>query len=146
MPQLQEAYIDTGKVYFLYRDFPLTQAHPAALLAAHVSRCAAAQEAFWPMHDRLFQGQDVGEWRSGGQADFQTFLGYAADLGLDTGELQTCVESNQFASQIERDLNEGVAYGVRGTPTFLVNGELFVGAQPFAAWQSKLDALLAEQE
>ena len=66
--QIQAAYIDTGKVYFQYRDFPLVDIHPGALLAAHAANCAAEQGAFWPMHDQLFQGAAAQAWGSGDTA------------------------------------------------------------------------------
>jgi protein-disulfide isomerase len=132
-------------VYFVYRDFPLVDIHPGALLAAHVANCAAGQGGFWSMHDRLFEGAAAHTWGSGGAEDFKTFLGYAAELGLDVGELRQCLDSNQQASRIAADYREGAERGVRSTPTFLINGQPFVGAHPYADWQRYLDKLLAQR-
>lgn len=129
-------------MYYIYRDFPLMQIHPGALLAAHAANCAGAQGSFWPMHARLFMGQDAGEWGQGDTRDMQTFLGYAAELGLDGAAFAQCVRENRFAPLIEHDYNQALQQGIRSTPSFMINGELFIGAQPFSAWQQKLDTLL----
>ena len=130
-------------MYFVYRDFPLVDIHPGALLAAHVANCAADQGSFWPMHDRLYAGAATHEWSSGSGEDFKTFLGYARDLQLDLGTLQQCINSNQQAQQIAADYRAGAERGVRSTPTFLINGQPFIGARPYADWQRYLDSLLA---
>jgi protein-disulfide isomerase len=130
-------------VYFVYRDFPLVDIHPGALLAAHVANCAAAQGSFWPMHDRLFAGAAAREWSSGSIEDFKTFLGYAQALQLNLDTLQQCINSNQQAARIAADYRAGAEQGVRSTPTFLINGQPFVGARPYADWQHYLDSLLA---
>jgi protein-disulfide isomerase len=114
-------------------------------MAAHVANCAGDQGGFWPMHDRLFQEAGQRAWGKGDAEDFKRFLGYAADLRLDVPALQRCVESNAYAPAIEADFREGVQYGVRSTPTFVINGKLLVGAHPFATWQRVLDDMLAEQ-
>ena len=141
-PQLEAQYINTGKVYFVYRDFPLVDIHPGALLAAHVANCAADQGSFWPMHDRLYAGSAAHEWSSGSGEDFKTFLGYAQERQLDVGTLRQCINSNQQAPQIAADYRAGAERGVRSTPTFLINGQLFIGAHPYADWQLYLDSLL----
>lgn len=146
MPALEAEYIETGKVYFVYRDFPLVDIHPGAVLASHVAHCAGAQDAFWPMHDRIFAGLTANEWGQGDLADFETFLAYADELDLDRDELRACVEENRSAPQIEADYREALELGVRSTPTFVVNGQLLVGAHPIDTWRSVLDQMLAEQE
>ena len=115
------------------------------MLAAHVANCAGDQNAYWPMHDQLFGGTSAHSWGSGDANDFSTFLGYADGLKLDTQQLDQCVRANKYADQIEADFREAAALGVRSTPSFVVNGQLLVGAQPFEIWQELLDKLLAEQ-
>lgn len=133
-------------MYYLYRDYPLYTIHPGALLAAHTANCAGTQGGFWPMHERLFQGQEVGEWGRGGARDFKTFLGYATELGLDAQVLEQCVVSERFTEQINQDYNDATERGVRSTPSFIINGELFIGAQPYARWKERLDTILAEKQ
>jgi protein-disulfide isomerase len=121
------------------------QIHPGALLAAHAANCAGAQDSYWPMHSRLFQGQDAGEWGQGDARDLQTFKSYAVELKLDVAAFEQCVKENRFAPVIENDYNQAIQQGIRSTPSFLINGEPFIGAQPFSAWQQKLDSLLADK-
>src|SRR5438132_1141811 len=91
-PQLEANYINTGKVYFVYRDYPLA-IHPGARLAAAAANCAADQASFWPMHDRLYKGAVDGEWSGGDAADRSVFLGYAQALKLDVGTFQRCLDT-----------------------------------------------------
>jgi protein-disulfide isomerase len=142
MPQIKAQYIDTGKVYFVYRDLPLTTIHPGALLASHVAGCAAEQNRFWPMHDRLFEGAAAREWGRGDQADYDTFLGYARALGLDEARLDECLRTNQRGSLIEDDMRAALDRGFQSTPAFLINGRPLIGAQPFEVFQQVFDQLL----
>jgi protein-disulfide isomerase len=128
----------------VYRDFPLVDIHPGALMAAHVANCAGDQGGFWPMHDRLFSGAAERAWGKGDAADFQTFLGYAAELELDVPALRQCVEVNHHAPSVEADFADGARRGVRSTPTFTINGKLLVGAQPFSVWREILEDLLTK--
>lgn len=132
----------TGKVYYIYRDLPLVQIHPGALQAAHAANCAADQGKFWPMNERLFAGQASREWGSGGQQDAQVFATYAQELGLDSVALQACIEDNRHAAQIEADLREAAGRGLNSTPSFVVNGQVVLGARPFASWKQLFDTIL----
>ncbi len=142
-PLIERQYVHTGKVRLVYRDLPLSNIHPGALLAAHAARCAADQGAFWPMHARLFAGQEAGEWGSGGSADLTTFVRYADELRLDRAALRACIESGQHAGQIDADMQAARDYGINSTPVFLVNGAPVIGAQSFAVWKRRLDEMLS---
>lgn len=138
-PQLQEKYIDTGIVRYVFKDFPLQSIHPEATIAAEAARCAGDQGAWLEMHDVLFGSQ--GEWS--GRSDILTlFNSYAADLGLDTAVFQACVESRQYTDAVEADLQEGISLGVQGTPSFFFNGYFLSGAQPFEVFEQAIDQLL----
>jgi protein-disulfide isomerase len=126
----------------VFRDFPLTDIHPGAVLAAHVANCSAEQGTFWQMHTRIFEGQLAREWGGGGLADLETFQSYAADLGMDSGALRACVESNRYAGQIEDDVRSALDLGIRSTPSFVINGRPLIGAQPFEAFQRAFDRIL----
>jgi protein-disulfide isomerase len=141
---IEEQYIKTGKVYFIYRDLPLTQIHPGALLAAHAANCAAEQGAFWPMHDRIVAGYMAREWSNSTQRDLQIFAGYASELGLNSDVLQSCVIESRHAAQIEADVRSAVERGINSTPAFLVNGRPVLGALPFERWQQLFDTLLTQ--
>lgn len=144
MPQIKENYIDTGKVRYVFKDFPLTF-HPHAQKAAEAARCAGAQGAYWEMHDLLFARQR--EWASQGQPQvLDSFVSYAQELDLDAAAIRSCLDSEQFAPQITQDLKEGQQAGVQGTPSFLINGQLLVGAYPFERFQQMIEAELAKEE
>ncbi|MGQ9548192.1 MAG: DsbA family protein [Roseiflexus sp.] len=145
-PLIEERYIRTGKVRFVYRDFPLMSIHPGALLAAHIANCAGEQGAFWQMHTRIFEGMTQREWSSGNASDFRTFLNYAETLGLDAGEVQQCVESDRYGARIQEDILAAQQAGVRSTPSFLINGQLLVGAQPFEVWEQIFERILSTQK
>lgn len=132
---IQSNYIDTGKVKFVYRDFPLNSIHPQAQKAAEAAECAGEQGKYWEMHEKLFT-QGV----SGGVASFKQ---YAADIGLDTGEFNSCLDSGRMAGEVAKDLRDGQGAGITGTPGFIINGKLVSGAQPFSVFQQEIEAALA---
>jgi len=140
MPEIRKKYIDTGKVRYIFRNFPLSF-HPHAQKAAEAVHCAGAQGAFWPIHDKLFSAQ--GEW-SGLAEVTDAFTGYAGELGLDAAAFRACLESGQFAAQVAQEVKEGQAAGVGGTPSFLINGQLTVGAPPYSEFERRIEAELAK--
>ena len=133
---LEQNYIDTGKVNLVYRDFPLSF-HPSAQKAAEAAECAGEQGEYYEMHDMLFESGVAG-----GVAQFKQ---YAATLGLDTGAFNSCLDSGAMEAEVQKDMADGSAAGVSGTPSFVINGELLVGAQPFAAFKQVIDRQLAAQ-
>lgn len=125
-----------GQVRFVYRDFPLMSIHPRAQLAAEVAECAGEQGQYWPMHDALFA--DQAGWRSAAKP-FERFGLYATQLGLDSGAFSECLKSGRFTGEVQADLEAGIALGITGTPTFIINGKKVSGALPFAMFQSLLE-------
>ena len=119
-PFLQDRFIDEGLANFVYYDFPLPH-FPHSFLAARAARCAGDQDAYWPYHDRLFASQS--EWS--GQSDpFSSFVGYAADLGLNRGDFRSCLGSDEHAEVVSANIELGRRLGVSGTPgIFLGTGE-----------------------
>jgi protein-disulfide isomerase len=141
LPKIDEAYIQTGRVRYVVKDFPLPS-HANAQVAAEAARCAGAQGGYWAMHGRLFEGQK--EWAPQAEAAvIETFVGYAQDLGLDGEALRRCVESRQFGELIRQDQWEGQQAGVQGTPSFLINGRLLAGAYPYDRFVEIIEAALA---
>jgi len=134
-PQLKREYIDTGKVRFVYRDFPLSF-HKNAALAAEAAQCAHEQEAFWELHDRIFASQ--GEWAGSAEAK-EIFVQYAEELGLDREKFRECLDSGRYREEVQGDFKDGISYGVRGTPTFFRGGRKLVGAQPFSVIQQVIE-------
>ncbi|HSN75143.1 MAG TPA: thioredoxin domain-containing protein [Anaerolineae bacterium] len=141
LPQLQP-YIDDGTVLYVFKDFPLTSIHPQAPKAAEAARCAGDQEAYWPMHDLLFQNQQ--QW-SGQATAVDIFKGYAGQLGLNQTTFDQCLDSGQHAAVVEANLQEGVGFGVRGTPAFFINRTLLPGAYPIEAFQQLIQEAQAQQ-
>ncbi len=128
LPQIIRELIETGRVYYIMKDFPLDQLHPQARAAAVAARCAGEQEADWPMHDLLFARQQ--NWS--GQANVNAiFASYAAELGLNEAAFGECLSSGRYDAAVEQNLQEGLSLGVRGTPAFFINGFPISGAQPF---------------
>lgn len=148
LPLIQENYIDTGKVKFVYRDFPIEGIHPnGAMPAAMASECADEQGMFWEYHDKLFQTQR--SWESLPRADVAAqFKVYAEEFGLNTEQFNECLDSGKYFEEVNRDYQEAVAYGVTGTPGFFIGSEesgfiKISGAQPYSSFQRILDQLLA---
>ena len=113
---------------FVFRNFPLTEIHPHALHAALAAEAAAAQDKFWQMHDYIFHHQHTLE-----DSDLEQF---AEAVGLDLQQYARDMTERPYISRIEEDLKSGIRSGVRGTPTFFINGVLYPGS-----WEH--DALLA---
>jgi protein-disulfide isomerase len=137
MPTIEERLINTGRLRWRYRDFPLQQ-HPFARLAAHSAACADEQGKYWGQHERIYQGQQ--EWAASGSAA-PIFRNYAQAAGLDLGRYDTCMESGKYAGRIQADYNSGVELGVSSTPTLLVNGRLYRGRFDSDAITKLVDSL-----
>ncbi len=146
LPLIEKNYVETGKVKFVYRDFPIPSIHPNAIPAALAAECADDQGLFWEYHDKLFENLVM--WENLDQQNVvRTFEQYAEDLGADTDTFNSCLESGKYLEEVQNDLNDGVSYGVNGTPGFFIGNEkigytMVSGAQPYAAFQQLLDQLL----
>ena len=132
--QLIDDYVKTGKVRIIYRDFPLSF-HPEAEPAALAAECANEQGKFWEFHDKVFVDQD--------SMSIAQYKKWAQELGLNTGQFNSCLDSKKYLAEVQKDFSDGAAAGVSGTPTFFINGQNIVGAQPYAAFKSLIDSLLA---
>jgi len=128
--------VDKGDVRYCVKDYPLpfhTEADEASLAA----NCAGDQKKYWEMHDTLFKNVD--SW-AGSSNPKDIFTGYAKDLGLDEKKFTSCMDDTNKVAEIQQDISEGSAIGVSGTPSFSINGQLLVGAQPWAAFKTIIDA------
>jgi protein-disulfide isomerase len=110
--KVQEAMGDGLR--FVFRNFPITTAHPHAEQAAEAAEAAAAQSQFWPMHDLLYENQQ--------RLDAGDLLAFADRLGLDVDRFERELEQHVHAARVHEDFMSGVRSGVNGTPTFYVNG------------------------
>ena len=131
-PQIKQQY--EGKIRFVFRDFPLSTIHENAEKAAEAAGCANEQGKFWEYHDILFNNQQA--------LDVASLKNYASQLGLDTTAFNQCLDTGTRAQEIQKDYQDGISYGVTGTPAFIVDGLLMVGAQPLANFQAAIDAAL----
>jgi protein-disulfide isomerase len=118
-----------GKIRLIYKYYPLTKIHKNAMPAAHAADCAAAQDHFWPYHDRLFETQM--SWAPL-QDPTTNFMAMAQEVKLDMPKFQACYADPRRLAAIEQDTQEAVARQVTATPTFFVDDERLVG-QVFAS-------------
>ena len=132
MPTLKELRTKYGdKMRLVWKDFPLTQIHPQAFVAAQAGNCAREQGKFWEYHDKLFGNQ------SALQPD--SLKKYAADVGLDTAKFNQCLDSAKYEARVQDALGTGGHLGISSTPTVFVNGRMINGAQPIEVFQSVID-------
>jgi protein-disulfide isomerase len=137
MPTIDERLIQTGRLRWRYRDFPLQQ-HPYSRLAAHSAACADEQGKFWPQHQRIYEGQP--EWSASRDAA-DIFRRYAGETGLDLRRYDACMSAGKYAGRIQASLDEGVRAGVSSTPTLLVGGRLYQGRFDSDAITKLVDSL-----
>lgn len=111
-----------GQVTFVFRNFPLTQIHPNALVAAAAAESAGLQGKYWEMHNKLFESQDA--WKNVSVKDrVTTFTNYAKDLGLDVEKFKADIVSENVSKKVSYDLALGKKIKVNSTPTFVLNGK-----------------------
>jgi len=136
-PELRKKYIDTGKLRFYSRDLPL-EMHSNAFHAAEAARCAGDQGKFWEMRDVLVSNAN--------KLAPDDIAGYAEHLNLKMPAFRSCLDSGKHRQTIQNDVAEAASLNIGGTPSFVigrstadgVDGEVFVGAQPLAAFEAKL--------
>jgi protein-disulfide isomerase len=144
-PRLQAKYIETGKVRFVYRDYPRSD-QGIGVEAAVAARCAGAQGQYWPMHDRLFSERS--------RLDSGSFKSYAKVIGLDETAFAKCFDDREYLESIFRDRQEANRWGFHGTPGFIlmrtVGGPTekepaiaIPGAVPFEDFAEEIDRMLA---
>lgn len=132
--RIQEALGD--KLKFIFRNFPLAEAHPHATSAAISSEAAGAQGKFWEMHDLLFENQFNLR-----DADILT---YAAKAGTNAQQFKSDLEKPAFSDKIEADFESGIRSGVNGTPSFFINGRKFGGDWSEEPFLHHLQSVLAK--
>jgi len=148
--ELVKKYIDTGKAKLVFRDFPLSFHDPMASKEAIAATCARDQggdKKYYEFHDEIFK-RTTSNGNGLDDAKIQTI---ARDLKMNISTFTTCLSNTAKADEVKKDIADGSAAGASGTPTFLIgkstsdgniDGDLLVGAQPFAAFQAVIDPLL----
>jgi len=142
-PKIKETYIDTGKVQYIFRDFPLMQIHPLARVASVAANCGGRQGKYWEMHHALFENQK--------RLGPELYKELAQNLSLDLAKFEACLQDPAEEQEVDKDLAYGQSVGVRGTPHYflgrieggdLVDVKRVNGAQAYPAFASILDELL----
>jgi protein-disulfide isomerase len=143
LPALKKEYIETGKVRYVFRDYPIDQLHPQARKAAEAAHCAGEQGKYWDMHDVLFQNAKA--------LGLPQLTEHARAIGLDGPAFDACLSSGRHAARVERGVTDAAAAGVQGTPGFVIGktiagdvieGTPVRGAQPLETFRQLIDRAL----
>ncbi|MBU2591876.1 DsbA family protein [Patescibacteria group bacterium] len=148
--QIKKDYIDTGKAIFVFRDLPLPFHNPAAEREAMAVECAREQggdQAYYQYHDLVFETTPG----NGGGIDIAGLGKLAADIGLDSSKLKSCLIGEKYKDEVAKDLSDAANAGINGTPAFVigklgkdgsVEGPIVVGAQPYESFKVIIDQQL----
>jgi protein-disulfide isomerase len=137
MPTIREQLIQTGKVRWRHRDFPLPS-HRYSRYAAHAAHCAGEQGRFWEMHDQLFFNHS---WAQTGRDPKRLFRSFAEAVGVDLRAYGACMESERHAGRIEASRLEGEQRNVSGTPSFFINGRPYTRGWSSDAFKAAVDSV-----
>jgi len=147
MPLIEKEYISTGKISYVFMNFPLAM-HKFAFKASEAGLCAGDQSKFWEMHDKLFENQRA--------LEEQDLIKYAEAMGLDMTKFKSCLDTGKYSELIKDAIAEGGKAGISGTPTFLLGfaetgGKVkavkkIVGAQPYPSFKVVIDAMLSSEK
>jgi protein-disulfide isomerase len=137
-PSILSDYVNKGLVKFTFRHYAFLGQE--STWASEAAECANEQGRFWDYHDYLYNHQ--GQENSGAfsKANLEKF---ASDLGLNTQQFNSCLDSDKYAKAVSDDTTAGQNAGVTGTPSIFVNGQLIVGAQPYSAFKTVIDQALS---
>jgi protein-disulfide isomerase len=138
-PQLEREYVRSGKVRWVFINFPLTSIHRHASAAAELALCGARQQKFWRVHDLLFQYQET--WAPLKEAG-PFFVSLADSARLSKKELLACLETPETRKSVQADAEGAARSGATSTPTFYIEGGLLEGAQPVSVFRQVLDSVL----
>jgi len=131
-PLIEENYIKTGKVKYIFRNFPL-RIHKNSDKSAQAAECANEQGKFWEYHKILFERQL--DWAN----NPEKLKDYAQELALDKERFDNCLDSGKYKWEVKQDFNDGLNLGISGTPTFFINNIKVVGAQSFDAFKQIIE-------
>jgi protein-disulfide isomerase len=148
LPQLEKDYIKTGKLKYVFRDFPMEAIHRDAVKAAEAARCAGEQGHYWGMHHRLFGNSEA--------LALEHLSGHAKSLCLDVANFDECLDTLRYAGEVRKSFTEGVQVGVRGTPTFFLGQtapdgsvkarRVMRGAQRYPVFKEAIEAMLSSPQ
>jgi protein-disulfide isomerase len=133
LPLIKEKFVDTGYVKFVYRDLPF---QPNAQKAAEAAHCAREQGKFWEYNDKLLTNQQA--------LAVNNLKAYAVDLGLDTTQFNTCLDTSKYATQVQASAQTAQTLGISGTPGFIINGRSVSGAQPYDRFEQIICSIIPQ--
>ena len=137
-PAIQRDFINTGKVRWIFINFPLTSLHPNAAAAAEFAMCAAKAGRFWPIHDLIYRNQAT--WAP--LADpAPVLLSFADSIGLARDALRPCLDQGLMRELVRRDAEAAARAGANSTPTFFIAGGLLRGMVPPEVFEPLLDSI-----
>ena len=137
-PILEREYIATGKVRWIFINYPLVSIHPNAVPAAELAMCAGRAGRFWEAHDLVFKTQKV--WAP--LKDPGPFLASLLDsLKLKRPAILQCLQKGETRAEIQSDVEGSIRAGAQSTPTFYIEGGLMLGAQPVGVFRQVLDSI-----
>ena len=137
-PLIEKEYIATGKVRWIFINYPLTQLHPNAVAAAEFAACASRQGRFWPTHDRIYATQE--QW-AGLKNPGPFFVAQMASLGLSREPMLSCLGKGETRAMVRLDAQGAVRSGATSTPSFYIEGGMLSGAQPIEIFRQVLDSV-----
>jgi protein-disulfide isomerase len=149
-PRIEQDYVQTGKVRYVFRDFPLQNIHPLARRLAEVAQCAFAQKQFWQMRNVLF-------FKQASLTTDEAILNEAKQIGIDTSTFRRCLHDGGNAQKVSQEIAEASANGVTGTPTFFLGRsdsesnkikvlKVIVGQQPYGNFQQAIELVAAKDK
>lgn len=142
-PAIKKNYIDTGKLKYIFSDFPIATLHPQAPKAHEAAHCAGEQNQYWAMHDILFENSK--------DLSVPSLKRYAEEVGLDGNQFNDCLQTGRYAGKVNQEIAEGRKAGMSGTPSFVIGpsgsgeqitGTVVVGAQHAATFNQVIDKAL----
>jgi len=139
-PELERRYVRTGKVRWVFINFPLTSIHQHAAAAGELALCAARQGGFWKVHDLLFQYQQT--WTPLKEVG-PFFVSLGDSAGLSKKSLVACLEAGETRKDLQSEADGAQRAGATSTPTFYIEGGLMTGALPVTVFRRVLDSIYA---
>ena len=144
-PQIAAEYIKTGKIQYMFVDYPIAQLHPAAARTHEAANCAGDQGKYWEMHASLFNNPVA--------RDDAALTALARPIGIDTAALQSCLAGGKHAGAVQASVSRMEQLGISGTPMVVIGltpapgqpmkiVKYVYGAQPFAAFKAAIEGVL----
>jgi len=142
-PLIVQGHVETGEVYFEYRSLGnfisdnIGRGRTESRDSAEAAYCAGDQNKFWEYKDIVYAnwlGEDVGSFTP------KRLVAFAETLDLDMEQFRECFEGGKYRDLVMQDQRDGASEGINSTPSFLINGKLVVGAQPYSVFLQEIEA------